>query len=301
MGTAGKRDGRRSAAVLGAGLIGVDLAARIVRSRALDCRLVVARDDRTPGLRHAARLGVPTASGGVRSLLDAPEPFDVVFDATTAGAHAEHAERLRPLGTLLVDLTPSQVGRMVVPTVNGADVLEHDDISMISCGGQAAVPVLHALARRHRIDYAEVVTTAASASVGRSTRLNLDEYVETTQDAVRAFTGIEHVKAILNVSPARPPATFRVALSVLGDGLTAESVRAALAAATEPVRAYAPGFAVTACVVEDGRALVAVEVTSRGERIPRYAGNLDLINSAALHVAEVYAAARVPAAGAVAS
>ncbi|QTI88018.1 acetaldehyde dehydrogenase (acetylating) [Streptomyces sp. AgN23] len=301
MSTARKRSGRLSAAVLGAGLIGVDLAAKIMRSRSLDCRLVVARDDDTPGLRHATRLGLPTATGGLQSLVDATDPFDVVFDATSAVSHAEHAERLKPFGTMLVDLTPSKVGRMVVPTVNGADVLEHGDINMISCGGQASIPILHAIARRHRIDYVEVVATAASLSVGRSTRLNLDEYIETTQDAVREFTGVKDVKAILNVSPAKPPATFRVAMSVLGQELTAESVRAAVTTATESVRAFAGGFQVTACVVEDGKALIAIEVTSSGDRIPRYAGNLDIINSAALHVAELYAAAHLPTAGAVMS
>lgn len=301
MSTARKRNGRLSAAVLGAGLIGVDLAAKIMRSRSLDCRLVVARADDTPGLRHAVRLGLPTAAGGVQSLVDAPDPFDVVFDATNAVSHAEHAERLKPLGTMLVDLTPSKVGRMVVPTVNGADVLDHGDINMISCGGQTSIPILHAIARQHRIDYVEVVTTAASLSVGRSTRLNLDEYIETTQDAVRDFTGVKDVKAILNVSPARPPATFRVAMSVLGEELTAESVRAVVATATEPVRAFAGGFEVTTCVVDDGKALIAIEVTSSGDRIPRYAGNLDIINSAALHVAELYAAAHVSTAGAVMS
>ncbi|MGW5691344.1 acetaldehyde dehydrogenase (acetylating) [Streptomyces asiaticus] len=299
--TARERSGRLSAAVLGAGLIGVDLAAKIMRSRSLDCRLVVARHDDTPGLRHAAGLGLPTATGGVQSLVAAPDPFDVIFDATNAVSHAEHAERLRPLGAVLVDLTPSKVGRMVVPTVNGADVLDHGDINMISCGGQASIPILHAIARQHRVDYVEVVTTAASPSVGRSTRLNLDEYIETTQDAVRDFTGVKDVKAILNVSPARPPATFRVAMSVLGEELTAESVRAAVATATEQVRAFAGGFEVAACVVDDGRALIAVEVTSSGDRIPRYAGNLDIINSAALHVAELYAASHLPTAGAVMS
>ncbi|MBB4779113.1 acetaldehyde dehydrogenase (acetylating) [Streptomyces rapamycinicus] len=301
MSTARKRSGRLSAAVLGAGLIGVDLAAKIMRSRSLDCRLVVARDDDTPGLRHAAGLGLPTATGGVQSLVDAPDPFDVVFDATNAVSHAEHAERLKPLGTMLIDLTPSKVGRMVVPTVNGTDALDHGDINMISCGGQASIPILHAIARQHRIDYVEVVTTAASPSVGRSTRLNLDEYIETTQDAVRDFTGVKDVKAILNVSPARPPATFRVAMSVLGEELTAESVRAVVATATEPVRAFASGFEVTACVVDDGKALIAIEVTSSGDRIPRYAGNLDIINSAALHVAELYTAAHLSTAGAVMS
>ncbi|MFK0174295.1 acetaldehyde dehydrogenase (acetylating) [Streptomyces sp. NPDC090306] len=285
-----ERSGRLSAAVLGAGLIGVDLAAKIMRSRSLECGLVVARDGETPGLRQAADLGLTTASGGLQSLLDAPEPFRVVFDATNAMAHAEHAERLRPIGTLLVDLTPSNYGRMVVPSVNGTDVLTHHDVSMISCGGQASIPILHALSQAHRIDYVEVVTTAASVSVGKSTRMNLDEYVETTQAAVRNFTGVKDVKAILNISPARPPATFRVAMTLLGEGMTADSVRAAIAVAEERVRVFVAGYRTTVCVVSEDRAFVVVEVTSSGDRIPLYAGNLDIINSAAIRVAEQYAA-----------
>jgi acetaldehyde dehydrogenase len=275
-------------AVLGAGLIGIDLASKIMRSNVLDCRLVVARDDRTPGLRQAAALGLPIATGGIQSLVDAPHSFDVVFDASNATSHAEHAERLRPLGTMLVDLTPSKVGHMVVPTVNGADVLAHRDISMISCGGQASIPILHAIAQSHQIDYVEVVTTAASPSVGRSTRLNLDEYIETTQDAVRDLTGVKDVKAILNLSPARPPTRFRVAMSLLGEELTGESVGSVVKNAVGRVQAFVGGFDVTACVVEDGKAFIAVEVTASGDRIPRYAGNLDIINSAAIHVAERY-------------
>jgi len=292
-----KRQGRLTAAVLGAGLIGVDLAAKIMRSRSLDCGLVVARDASTPGLRQAAALGLPTSADGIRSLLEAPEPFDIVFDATNAAAHADHAELLRPLKTMLVDLTPSRVGRMVVPSVNGPDALEYGDVNMISCGGQASIPILHAITREHRIDYIEVVTTAAGLSVGRSTRLNLDEYIETTQDAVRDFTDVKDVKALLNVSPARPPATFRVAMSLLGEGLSAESVRSAVTAAAAQVQAFAAGFEVTVCDVDPDRAFVAVEVTSSGDRIPVYAGNLDIINSAAMHVAERYAAGSLSSAG----
>jgi acetaldehyde dehydrogenase len=202
---------------------------------------------------------------------------------------------------MLVDLTPSRVGRMVAPTVNGPEIFDHSDISMISCGGQASVPILHAVTRRHHIDYAEVVTTAASLSVGPSTRLNLDEYVGTTQEAARELTGVPDVKAILNVSPARPPATFRVAMSLVGSGLAAEPVRACVAAAAAEVRAFVRGFTVTACVVDDTSAFIAVEVTSSGDRIPAYAGNLDIINSAAVHVAEHYAAGRIPIATAEAS
>jgi acetaldehyde dehydrogenase len=273
-------------AVLGAGLIGIDLAAKIMRSPSLECGLVAARDGGAPGLRRAAALGLPTATGGVSSVLDAPELFGIVFDATNAMSHAEHAERLLPLGVLLVDLTPSKHGRMVVPSVNGGDVPGGGDVSMVSCGGQASIPILHAITREHRIDYIEVVTTAASPIVGRATRLNLDEYVQTTQEAVRTFTGVQDTKAILNISPARPPATFRVAMTLLGDGLTADSVQAVASAAAERVQAYAVGYQMTVCVVTEDRAFITVEVTPGGNGIPQYAGNLDIINSAAVHVAE---------------
>jgi acetaldehyde dehydrogenase len=289
-----KTAGRLSVSVLGAGLIGVDLTTKIMRSGYLDLRLVAGRDAATPGLRQAAQLGLPIATGGIRSLVEVDDPFDVVFDATNASFHAEHAEKLSALGTLLIDLTPSKVGHMIVPTVNRADIRSHRDISMVSCGGQASIPVLHAIAKAHSVDYIEVVTTAATLSVGRGTRLNLDEYVETTQEAIRHFTGVKDVKAILNISPARPAATFRVAMSLLGKDLTGDSVRSLVTGVASELRSFVGGFDVKACTVSDGKAFVAVEVTSSGDRIPRYAGNLDIINSAAIHAAECYAADRLP-------
>ncbi|GAA4680225.1 acetylating acetaldehyde dehydrogenase [Streptomyces chumphonensis] len=287
-------------AVLGAGLIGIDLVTKIQRSPALSCELVVGRTEETRGLRHAAALGCATAAGGVDALVAGREPFDVVFDATNATAHAEHWARLEPLGTLLVDLTPSRVGHMVVPTVNGADALLHRNVNLVSCGGQASVPVLHALARLCRPrypEYVEVVTTAASVSVGRATRLNLDEYIATTETAVRTFTGVADVKAIVNLSPARPPAPFRVAMSLVVPGADEDTVAAHVEAAAAEVRRHTPGYRVTACTVTDERIFVAVEVTAAGDRIPRYAGNLDIINAAAVLIAERYAARR-PRAGA---
>lgn len=294
-------DRRLCAAVLGAGLIGVDLAAKIMHSDSLDLRLIAGRAPGTPGLRQAAQLGVPVATAGVRSLMEADEHFDVVFDATNAASHAEHAEKLSPLGTMLVDLTPSKVGHMIVPTVNRAEAVTHSDISMVTCGGQASIPILHAVAEAHHVSYIEVVTTAATLSVGRGTRLNLDEYVETTQEAVRAFTGVEDVKAILNISPARPPATFRVAATLLGDDLTSDSVRPLAEEAAADLRSFAGDFQITACTVNDGKAFIAVEVTSSGDRIPRYAGNLDIINSAAVHLAEFRAAHQLSTTGVSAS
>jgi acetaldehyde dehydrogenase len=290
-------DGRLSVAVLGAGLIGVDLVTKTMRSEYLDLRLVAGRDQSTSGLRQAARLGLPVAAGGVQSLLETEHPFDVVFDATSAAYHAEHAEKLEPFGTMLIDLTPSRRGQMIIPTVNRADIPAHRDLSMVTCGGQTSVPILHAVAKTHAIDYIEVVTTAATLSIGRGTRVNLDEYVDTTQEAVRCFTGVRDVKALVNISPARPSPTFRVALSLLGRNFTAESMRSAVMGAAEEVRSFAGGFEVKACEVNDGTAFVALEVTSIGDQIPRFAGNLDIINSAAIQVAESYAADRLSMAG----
>lgn len=289
-----KPDGRLSVSVLGAGLIGIDLATKIIRSDLLDLRLIVGRDADAPGLRQAAQLGLPIAIQGIRSLVEAEDPSDVVFDATNAFYHAGHAEQLSVLGTILIDLTPSKVGHMVVPTVNRHDICSYRDISMVSCGGQASIPILHAIARAHRIDYIEVVTTAATLSVGHGTRLNLDEYVETTQEAIRYFTGVQNVKAILNISPARPPASFRVAISLLGQNLTGDSVRSLVTGIATELRSFVGGYDVTVCTVDDGKAVIAIEITSSGDHIPRYAGNLDIINCAAIHVAECYAADRLP-------
>jgi acetaldehyde dehydrogenase len=284
-------EGRTSVAVLGAGLIGTDLAGKVQRSQMLDCRLVVGRDRESLGLRRASEMGCPTSPGGIDDLLESG-PFDVVFDASNADDHAEHWSRLRTTGTTLIDLTPTQLGTVVVPTVNGETALTHRHINLVSCGGQAAIPVLHALTQHCTPAYIEVVSTGASASAGRATRLNLDQYIATTQAAIQTFTGAPQVKVMVNLSPARPAPPFRVAMTVLAPGLQSEPVRSLVAAAAASVRAYAPGFAVTSVVVDDDRICVAVEVTAAGGRIPRYAGNLDIINAAAVLLAEQYAAAR---------
>ena len=148
--------GRSSVSVLGTGLIGIDLATKIMRSDRLDLRLVAGRDAASPGLCQAARLGMPVATRGIHSLIEAEEPFDAVFDATNAFFHAEHAEKLSALDTMLIDLTPSKAGHMVVPTVNKAEIVWHRDISMVSCGGQASIPILSAITKAHEIDYIEV-------------------------------------------------------------------------------------------------------------------------------------------------
>ncbi|QNE75495.1 acetaldehyde dehydrogenase (acetylating) [Streptomyces finlayi] len=283
-------DERRHVAVLGAGLIGVDLADRIGRSPKLELALVAGRDRDSLGLRRAAEMGHPTTPGGVRAVVEAG-PFDVVFDATNADSHAEHWAALRPTGATLIDLTPTGLGTVIVPGVNGHRAASYRHLNLVSCGGQAAIPVLHAISKRCAPTYIEVVSTGASASAGPATRLNLDQYIATTSAAVRTFTGTRDVKVMVNLSPARPAPPFRVAMTVLADGIRPALVRTSIAAAADAVRAYVPGFKVTSLAVDPGRISVVVEVTASGGRLPRHAGSVDIINAAAVLLAEQSAAA----------
>ncbi|MCJ1679021.1 acetaldehyde dehydrogenase (acetylating) [Streptomyces sp. APSN-46.1] len=285
-----------SVAVIGTGAIGQDLVSKIHRSPLLECALVAGRNPDSAGVRHAAGLGYPTTADGIDAILAAPRPFDVIFDATNAQSHAEHWRLLQPLDTLLIDLTPSKVGQMVVPTLTGTHTPTGRNVSLISCGGQASTPIAHALAAHFDVEYIEVVSTVASTIAGRATRLNLDEYVATTGAALTRFSGVRDTKAILNISPAVPPATFRTAVHAVVPGATEAEVRAVVDEAAERVRAFAPGYEVIACAVSGDRVTVSLEVIADSDVLPRYAGNLDIINSAAVLVAEQHAARLGPAA-----
>jgi acetaldehyde dehydrogenase len=276
---------RLRVAVLGAGLIGIDLADKIRRSASLELALVAGRGRDSLGLRRAADMGYPTTAGGIRAVVEAG-PFDVVFDASNADSHAEHWAALRPTGTTLIDLTPTDLGTVIVPGVTSHRPTGHRHLNLVSCGGQAAIPILHAISRRCSPTYIEVVSTGSSASAGRATRLNLDQYIDTTSAAIQTFTGAQDAKVMVNLSPARPAPPFRVAMTVLADGIRPAPVRTSIAAAAHAVRAYTPGFKVTSLAVDPGRISVAVEVTACGGRLPRHAGSVDIINAAAVLLAE---------------
>lgn len=281
-----------SVAVIGTGAIGMDLVNKIHRSPLLNCGLLAGRNKDSAGFELAAQLGCPTSADGIDAVLASPKPFDVVFDATNAMSHAKHWELLRPLGSLMIDLTPSHLGKMIVPTVTGTEALTERNVSLISCGGQASIPILHALSRHFRINDIEVVATVASNILGRATRINIDEYVDTTQRALSAFTGVANTKAILNISPAAPPAMFRVTIFAGIPGVTKEQITPVLAEAVEAVRGFSAGYSLTALNVSEGRVSISLEVVASSKVMPEYAGNLDLINSAAILVAEQYASYR---------
>ncbi|CAM5407013.1 acetaldehyde dehydrogenase [Streptomyces spiroverticillatus] len=277
---------RTRVAILGAGLIGIDLIDKIQRSPYLDCALVAGRTRQTAGLRRAEQLGCATAPHGIRSVLE-QAPFGLVFDASNATAgHWAYLEQATD--TTLIDLTPARPGLAVVPTVNAQAAASCRHIGLVSCGGQAALPLLHALAALSAPTYIEVAATAASASAGPATRRNLDEYLATTSAAISTLTRVPEVKVLANLSPARPAPPFRVAMTLLADtrGLTAAHVVRTAERAAHEVRQFAPGYQLTSTTVGDGQITAAVEVTAASARLPRHAGNLDLINAAAVLLAE---------------
>ncbi|MFB6551262.1 acetylating acetaldehyde dehydrogenase [Streptomyces sp. NPDC056405] len=221
------------------------------------------------------------------SILDADRSFDVVFDATNAFAHPAHWDKLADTGAMLIDLTPTTTGTLIVPTVNGHQAADHQHIGLVSCGGQAALPILHAVTSKYPATAVEMVATAASASVGRASRLNLDEYIDTTQQAIRRFTHAADAKTMLNISAATPAPPFRTAITVITAAPTPTDAIATLTASVEQsMRALVPGYRVASCTSKDRTVRVVVEVTATRSRIPVHAGNLEVISAAAIHAAE---------------
>jgi acetaldehyde dehydrogenase len=276
------------AVVLGAGNIGTDLIHKMARSTRLDCVQVVGRNPDSVGLRKAERLGIPVSAHGIAALLENPASFDIVFDCTDAVANRGHWRALAALGKRLVNLTPGFSGTMIVPSVNRADAATSGDLNMVSCGGQAAIPLLAAVAPlADRIAYAEIVTTASTSSVGRGTRVNLDEYIDITVAATHRLVPISEVKCMLNLSPARPPAVFRVTIFVEAIGLRTDEVAAAVHDAVREVSGYCPGYSLTEVDLrKNGSLVLEVQVKGGTDSLPEFAGNLDLINSAAVSVGE---------------
>lgn len=282
---------RLKAAVIGAGMLGLDLTERLNASPVLSCELVAGRQSSASALRRAARLGCEVSAEGITAVVRAG--VDVVFDASSAEAHPAHWAALASADVLLVDLTPSSGGSMLTPTVNAARAESDRHLSLVSCGGQAVLPLLDAVVRNSaRVEDVEVVTTVASASVGPATRNNLDEYLATTGYAVQRLTGGTRPKVLATISPALPAPAFRTHITACAYGIQTRALGDAVEAVAFAVRQYAPGYEVSALSVTGDLVRATVTVTARGGRLPSYAGNVEIINAAAVTLAERYARSR---------
>ncbi len=281
-------------AIVGTGNIGTDLLVKVSRSPSLECGLFAGRNLRSAGMERAAQLGVPVSDKGIEAIADDPDRCDLVFECTSAQARIENAPILRRLGKIVVDLTPSELGLMCVPAINAEASLLEREINMVTCGGQVAIPIAHAIGAVHGdVEYLEVVSSIASRSAGPATRRNLDEYIGMTEHGLARFSGARRTKAILILNPAQPCVHMQTTVFArVGEPKMGE-LETAVARVVERIRGYVPGYRlVVPPVLQDGRIVVTARVSGLGDYLPEYAGNLDIINCAALAAAEGYARAR---------
>jgi acetaldehyde dehydrogenase len=303
---------RWKVAVIGSGNIGTDLMIKVLRrSTRLEMAAMVGIDPDSDGLARAARFGVPTTADGVDGLLDLAHfgDVDLVFDATSAGAHVRNWAALQPTGVRMLDLTPAAIGPYCVPVVNLDDHLDAPNLNMVTCGGQATVPIVAAVSDIALVTYAEIVSSIASKSAGPGTRANIDEFTETTSRALEVVGGAARGKAVIVLNPAEPPLMMRNTVYCLVDGdCDHAAIEASVEAQVVAVQSYVPGYRLKQRVQfetfppsaplhipETGkfwgtRVTVFLEVTGAAHYLPAYAGNLDIMTSAALATAERLAA-----------
>ena len=278
-------------AILGSGLIGTDLLVKVMRSNFLECTLFVGRNLQSRGMTKAVSLGVKVSDLSIDAIIKDPDCCDLVFDATSAEAHKKHAPILEKLGKTAIDLTPAKVGKMCVPAVNLSECLKSKNINMVTCGGQASMPLAYVLGQVYKdnVEYIEVVSTIASRSAGPATRYNLDEYIETTEKAIKMFSGAKKVKAILVLNPAQPCINMQTTIFAKVSNADLEKLSLPLTNMVSVIQKYVPGYRLAVNpTIENNRIMVMIRVEGRGDYLPTYAGNLDIINCAAITIAEEY-------------
>ena len=285
-------------ALIGPGNIGTDLLAKLQRSPVLEPVWMVGIDPESDGLKRAREMGIKTTSDGVDGLVPhmQADGVQIVFDATSAYVHAENSRKVNEQGALMIDLTPAAIGPFCVPPVNLKAHLGSGErnVNMVTCGGQATIPMVAAVSRVQPVAYGEIVATVSSRSVGPGTRKNIDEFTRTTAGAVEKVGGAKKGKAIIVINPAEPPLIMRDTVHCLVDEAAGAPDQAAITASVHAmlaeVQKYVPGYRLVNGPVFDGqRVSVYLEVEGLGDYLPKYAGNLDIMTAAAARTAEMFA------------
>ncbi len=301
-------------AIVGSGNIGTDLLIKIMRnSKILEVAAFVGIDPESDGLKRAARLGVATTHEGIEGLqrLPAWPGIGIVFDATSAKAHKKHNDICAAAGKVMIDLTPAAIGPYVVPVVNGEAHLDAQNVNMVTCGGQATIPIVAAVSSVATVHYAEIVASIASKSAGPGTRANIDEFTETTRHGIEQVGGAGRGRAVIILNPAEPPMIMRDTVFTLSSGADEKTIEAAVKAQIARVQAYVPGYRLKQDLqfehfgannpvlipgygrFEGIKTTVFLEVEGAAHYLPAYAGNLDIMTSAGLNTAEKIAARKL--------
>lgn len=284
-------DNKLKVAILGSGNIGSDLLIKVMRSKYLKIAYFIGHKINSPGIQRAKSLNVRISDRSIDAIKDEPDCCDLVFDATSALDHKYHWSILEKLGKFVVDMTPSQIGSMIIPAVNLSDCIKYRNINMVTCGGQASIPLAHAIGRVHdEVEYIEVVSSLASKSAGPATRINIDEYVETTEEGLKVFGGCKRSKAILILNPADPCVNMQTTISAKVKNPDIKRLAVEVAKMVEKIQFYVPGYKlIVPPVWETNRIVIIARVIGLGDYLPTYAGNMDIINCAAIAAAEEYA------------
>lgn len=278
------------AGIIGPGNIGSDLMMKLLRSDKIEVNSMYGIDNDSRGMKMARENGLKTFGNGIDGIyeLDETERPEIIFDATSAGAHQYNNKVAQELGIRMIDLTPAAIGPFVSPSVNLEEFINEPNINMITCGGQATTPIVSAISEVAPVDYAEIVATISSKSAGPGTRANIDEFTETTANALEVVGGAKKGKAIIILNPAEPPIIMRDTIYTIVDGAFDEAeMVAAIRKKEKEIQSYVPGFALrTDPVIDGNRVAVYVQVEGAGDYLPVYSGNLDIMTASAQGVAE---------------
>jgi len=287
--------GKVKAAIIGPGNIGTDLLMKAMRSDLVEPVWMVGVDPESPGLARAKEMGIKTTSEGVDGMLPTMQDdgIQLCFDATSAYVHAENSRKVNEQGAVMIDLTPAAIGPYCVPPVNLAEAVEKQamNVNMVTCGGQATIPLVGAVSRVQAVSYGEIVATVSSKSAGPGTRKNIDEFTRTTARAIEVVGGAAKGKAIIIINPAEPPLIMRDTVHCLTvEDPDEEAITQSIHAMIAEVQKYVPGYTLKNGPVFDGkRVSIYMEVEGLGDFLPKYAGNLDIMTAAGLRTAEMYA------------
>lgn len=282
-----------NAAIIGPGNIGSDLMLKILsRGKNIKLVLMTGIDVTSAGSLRAKELGIDVSDKGVDAILERDD-IDIVFDCTSAYVHKVNGPKLKERGIVAIDLTPAALGPFCVPAVNMDEVIEEDNLNLITCAGQATVPIVAAINRVADVEYAEIIATVGSKSIGPGTRQNIDEFTVTTRNALIQVGGADDARAINIINPADPPILMRNTIYTLVKDKDIDKITASVEQMVEDIKTYVPGYTLKVPPILDGnRVTTMIEVEGEGQFLPKYAGNLDIITAAALGMAEKIALAK---------